>query len=141
MWWEMKRASDVLLTYIYGNQIRGSPLTLKSDGTLNHEERITPTDIRQIAHPTLARAELGQLRDWIDEARNGALVVSAGSPTALGSNSGSLIAFADGTPITIHTITRDNDGDMLDQVTANQAPSADSVHDFVAAIVTHDIPR
>jgi hypothetical protein len=137
----MQRVSEPLITYVYGNQIRGSSLTIKSDGSLYHEERITPTDIRHLDHPTLPTGELVQLRDWIEDARSGALVVSDGSPTALGSNSGSLMAFLDGTPITIHTITRDNDGDMLDQVTANQASSADSLHSLVTVIVTHDIPR
>ena len=134
-------APETLLEYRYGNQISASDLVLMSDGTIDHEERRTPTNIERVSHARLSSTQLAQVRAQIAAAANGSLTKSDGGATNLGSSSGYLHAFlADGTKVVIQLDARDEDGDGLNDVTNNTAPEATALRAMVLGLVDRDLP-
>lgn len=134
--------TGVILAYDYGNQITGSKLEVQADGSVLHTERVCcpPTETDENA-PALDAAKLAELKGWIEAAKNGTVAVSQGTPTSLGSSSGTLeVCSADGTAIIVHDITRNPEIGKPDEVQSNTAAEAEEIRAFVADIVDDDMP-
>jgi hypothetical protein len=130
-----------IISYWYGNQISGSELTIMSDGTINHKERRTPTNIETITHAKLSATKLAELTGWIEAAPSGTLVESDGTETNLGSSSGSLKAFTpSGAEVVIETDARDGDGDGYNDLTINDSVAAMSIRTMIVNLVDRDLP-
>lgn len=130
-----------LIRYRSGNQISASDLLIMSDGSFDHQERHTPTDIRTIDHAPLTAAKLTELRGWIAKAATGTFTRSDGGPTSLGSTSGYLIALQpNGSEVVIVKDERDTDGDGLNDVTVNNATEASRIRTMIESLVEHDLP-
>lgn len=134
-------APAVLLHYSAGNQISGSDLTIRADGTGELKERFTPTDIRTSAITPLSNSELATLRAAIQAAALGDVDESDGEATSYGSGTAELIALHGAEPVVITQVQRDTDGDGHDEVAQNTAPEAEQIRALVDALVEHDVPR
>jgi hypothetical protein len=129
------------ISYRYGNQISASALTLNVDGEGELEERYTPTNI-QTTNVAISQSDWNDLTALVELAKAGTLQTRDGSATSFGSSSGTLVVYPEsgGGPITIQEITRDNDGDGLDQVTTNDDPNALGILSIVTDYVARDMP-
>lgn len=134
--------TGVILAYDFGNQITGSKLEVQSDGTLKHSERVCcpPNETDENA-PPLDATKLAEPKGWIEAAKSGTIAVSDGTPTSLGSASGTLeVCSADGTAIIVHDIMRNPQIGEPDIVQSNAATESEEIRAFVSDIVDEDMP-
>jgi hypothetical protein len=129
-------STNVLIDYSYGNQIAGSTLQILADGSVIHGERTCCPPHTDMNEETLDSATLTALQEWIADAASGTVLTTQGHPTALGSSSGTLLAFHNGQTLTVHTIERgDAAAHEKDNVNQNQSAGARQIEILVNSFV------
>ncbi|MCA9672563.1 MAG: hypothetical protein KC503_43510 [Myxococcales bacterium] len=134
--------TDVLVHYSFGNQIEGSELTIFVDGRIEHGERsCCPPKTEPQLQPSLGAAELSDLSAKVAAAALVASKSTTGSPTALGSNAGELIAYtADGTRLVLREVVRALQPGDADTINYNPSADAAAIRDLVNAYVKVKMP-
>jgi hypothetical protein len=129
---------SILVEFTNGNQIYGSKLTIFSDGSVTHGERsCCPPHTDPVPEANLSTAQLSDLETLIAQASTGKLLVQAGSATADGSLSGSLLAYSGGNPVIVFEVDRNPvvQPGRLNKVTSNQSSAANAIKSLVEAYV------
>ncbi len=138
---ELKGARP-LVEYDYGNQITRSSLKILADGTVKHGENVCcPHRTVPVPEKKLSATTLQALEGWIQSASKGELKVSSGSPTSMGSRSGTLVATTrQGKKVNVRAIERSNTAGGFDKVTSNLAPEVEDILALVLDFTDVDMP-
>ena len=124
-----------IVDYRFGNQIKGSILSIYEDGTIHRTERKGPVHIEELPAEVLTNEALALLLQYIDVISSSSQARTAVGQSGAGSYSGYLYVFKNDVKINVRSIEFGNLDGSPQPIMFNVAPEARLIEDLVFNMV------